>query len=139
MYRKISDQTNLYGDPALFIGAKLNPNNRWVKLAGLIFWEEFEEKYRMNFKDANSGRPAKTVRMALGAHIVKAKYHLSDYETVELIRENPYLQFFLGMTEYSNRAPFGASTMTWFRKHLKPAVTGAEVTQIIARLPKKPI
>jgi transposase, IS5 family len=29
---------------------------------------------------------------------------VSDRETVEQIKENPYLQYFLGIKEYSNKA-----------------------------------
>jgi hypothetical protein len=33
--------------------------------------------------------------MALGALIIKEKLGISDRETVEQIRENPYLQYFM--------------------------------------------
>jgi IS5 family transposase len=39
------------------------------------------------------GAPALTVRMALGALIIKEKLGLTDLETVEQIKENPYLQY----------------------------------------------
>jgi transposase, IS5 family len=42
----------------------------------------------------------------------------SDAETVEQIRENPYLQYFLGLSEYSDDAPFDSSMMVHFRKRL---------------------
>jgi hypothetical protein len=42
----------------------------------------------------------------------------SDIETVEQIRENPYLQYFIGLWEYSDKAPFEASMMVHFRKRL---------------------
>jgi hypothetical protein len=41
--------------------------------------------------------------MALGALIIKARLGTSDEETVEQIRENPYLQHFLGLSEYSDQ------------------------------------
>ena len=40
------------------------------------------------------GPPAMSVRMALGALIIKERLGTSDEETVEQIRENPYLQLF---------------------------------------------
>jgi IS5 family transposase len=43
---------------------------------------------------------------------------LTDEETVEQIRENPYLQFFLGFAGYSSKAPFDPSMMVHFRKRL---------------------
>jgi hypothetical protein len=39
---------------------------------------------------------------------------------VKHIGENPYLQYFIGMKEYSSTCPFGASTMVAFRKRFSP-------------------
>ena len=64
------------------------------------------------------GAPAKPFRMALGSLIIKEKLQLSDVETVELIRETPYLQYFIGMEGYKDEAPFDSSTMVHFRKRL---------------------
>ncbi len=64
------------------------------------------------------GAPAKPFRMALGALIIKEKLRISDRETVEQIRENPYLQYFLGMSNYSNDSPFEASMMVYFRERI---------------------
>ncbi len=64
------------------------------------------------------GAPAKPFRMALGALIIKEKLGISDRETVEQIRENPYLQYFIGMSDYSNEAPFEASMMVYFRERI---------------------
>ncbi len=50
-------------------------------------------------------RSAKSFRMALGALIIKEKLGISDRETVEQIKENPYLQYFIGMSDYSNDSP----------------------------------
>jgi hypothetical protein len=62
--------------------------------------------------------------MALGALIIKEKLGSSDEETVEQIRENPYLQYFLGLSEYSDKAPFEASMMVHFRKRLNLEIVG---------------
>ncbi len=56
--------------------------------------------------------------MALGALIIKEKLGTSDRETVEQIKENPYLQYFLGRSDYSNEAPFEASMMVYFRERI---------------------
>ncbi|VXD22689.1 transposase (fragment) [Planktothrix paucivesiculata PCC 9631] len=37
--------------------------------------------------------------MALGALIIKEKLGISDRETVEQIKENPYLQYFIGLSD----------------------------------------
>ena len=63
-------------------------------------------------------RISKPFRMALGALIIKEKLRTSDRETVEQIRENPYLQYFIGLSEYSNKEPFEASMMVYFRERI---------------------
>jgi hypothetical protein len=77
------------------------------------------------------GAPAKSFRMALGALIIKERLGTSDEETVEQIRENPYLQYFLGLSAYSDKAPFdascpagGAEMMVYFRKRLNLELVG---------------
>ena len=102
------------------MGANLNPENRCVQLAKIVPWVLIEEQYKESFKDPNNGHPAKPVRMALGSQIIKEKFVLSDEETMELIRESPYLQYFIGLDEFTDQVPFDTSTMTWFRKRLKP-------------------
>ncbi len=78
---------------------------------------QFEEKYAENFSE-KMGAIAKPFRMALGALIIKEKLGISDRETVEQIKENPYLQYFLGMSSYSNEAVFDASLMVYFRERI---------------------
>ena len=43
---------------------------------------------------------------------------ISDRETVEQIKENPYLQYFIGMESYSSEEAFNASMMVHFRKRI---------------------
>ena len=85
-------------------GNALDPKNRWVKMATIVPWDEVEEEYCHHFGD--TGNDAYPARVALGALIIKERMTLSDEETVEQIRENPYLQYFIGMTQYSTKAPF---------------------------------
>jgi len=33
----------------------LSPDNRWVKMAQLIPWDEFESEYAKNFPERNGG------------------------------------------------------------------------------------
>ena len=47
--------------------------------------------------------------------MVKQRMKCRDEWVVKHISENPYLQYFIGMKEYSSRCPFGASTMVAFR------------------------
>jgi len=128
MYQE-NRQQSIFQQPAYFSGVKLNAENRWVQLAGFIPWDRIEEKYKKQFHK-KTGRPAKPVRYAIGSYLIKEKFNLSDVETVELIVENPYLQFFLGMEQFSEEAPFDASLMTWFRKRLSPELL-AEVNEYL--------
>ena len=96
---------------------KLSEDNRWVIMASLIPWSEFEEEYASIFSE-DMGAPAKSFRMALGALIIKEKLGISDRETIEQITENPYLQYFIGMSSYNHNAPFDASTLVHFRQRI---------------------
>ena len=95
----------------------MSADNRWVKMAELIPWDEFEAEYAENFP-TEMGAPAKSFRMALGALIIKEKLGISDRETVEQIRENPYLQYFVGQSIYSNELPFDPSLLVHFRQRI---------------------
>jgi IS5 family transposase len=60
--------------------------------------------------------------MALGTKIIKARLELTDEEQVEQIKENPYLQFFIGLRAFLDAAPFDPSIMVYFRMRLPEAV-----------------
>jgi transposase, IS5 family len=96
---------------------KLSADNRWVTMAQIIPWDEFESEYAQNFP-TKKGAPAKYFRMALGALIIKKKLVISDRETVEQSRENPYLQYFIGQSSYSNELPFDSSLLVHFRQRI---------------------
>ena len=117
MYRKISPSSNQPEKFELPFEGKLSSENRWVVMAELIPWSEFETEYAANFSE-EMGAPAKTFRMALGALIIKEKLGITDRETVEQIRENPYLQYFIGMSAYGDKAPFDASMLVYFRERI---------------------
>jgi hypothetical protein len=86
-------------------------------MANLIPWSEFEDEYAQQFT-IEMGAPAKSFRTAIGALIIKERLGLSDRETGEQIRENPYLQYFIGLSKYSNEAPFEASMLVHFRQRI---------------------
>lgn len=99
------------------MGLKVNPENRWVKMADMVPWDVFEIKYAQLFP-SNTGNVAKPLRMALGALIIQTKFQFSDRELVEQITENPYLQYFIGLPGYQEEPPFDASTLVDFRKRI---------------------
>ena len=122
MYKKENKQQLEFEDFYLPFGGKLRSDNRWIKLSKIIPWDEIEEEYSKNFSDLGIGAPAKSVRMALGALLIKEKCGCTDEETVEQIIENPYLQYFIGLEEYQDEAPFDSSMMVYFRKRFKKEI-----------------
>ena len=100
-------------------GGKLDPNNRWVLLHKLIPWTPLESHYAPQFS-AKTGAPAKPFQMAFGAVYIQQRLGVTDRETVELITESPYLQFFIGLSGYQPVPPFDASMMVHFRKRIGP-------------------
>lgn len=113
------------------IGLKMNPENRWMKKAAAIPWNEIEEKYAALFP-SKKGMPAKPLRTALGALIIQKQYGYSDRELVEQIRENPYYQFFIGLPGYQDEEPFVPSLLVEFRKRLTDDILGDINEMIIA-------
>ena len=139
MYKRKLNQVSVFDNPAMFGGIALNPENEWVKLAAIIPWWVFEKKYAEQFP-SNTGQPACSVRQTLGSQIIKEKYQFSDEMTVAHIAMNPYLQYFIGLTEYRQTAPFDSSMMSRFRQRLTPemlqdvndVITGRKTAEQIA-------
>ena len=113
MYRKASETPTRPENFELPCSVKLSQDNRWVIMASLIPWSEFEAEYAENFAE-EMGAPDLAFRVALGSLIIKEKLGISDRETVEQIKENPYLQYFIGRHEYSNEPPFDPSLLVTF-------------------------
>ena len=98
----------------------LDAHNRWVKLSECIPWDDLAEGYYQNLHSTH-GRPAKDARLVIGAVIIKHKLCLSDEETVQQIRENPYLQFFVGLPGYQSKVPFVPSLLVEIRRRMGAA------------------
>lgn len=113
------------------MGLKMNPENRWVKNAAAIPWNEIEEKYATLFP-SKKGMPAKPLRTALGSLIIQKQYEYSDRELAEQIRENPYYQFFIGLLGYQDEGSFVPSLLVEFRKRLTDDILGDINEMIIA-------
>lgn len=117
MYKPLDKLQHSFLDFNQPMGLKMNPDNRWVKMADRIPWDDFEIKYAGLFP-SDTGNVAKPLRMALGALIIQTKFQFADRELVEQITENPYLQYFIGLPGYQEEAPFDAGTLVLFRKRI---------------------
>ena len=93
-------------------GMMLDPNNRWVRLSDCIPWDNLAQSYHKTLS-ATSGRLCKDARIVIGAIIIKHKLSVSDEETVEQIRENPYLQYFIGLKSFQSKAFFASLLLVY--------------------------
>jgi len=96
----------------------LTKNNRWVVLAELIPWDEVCAIYLIHVGVSSTGRPGISPRVVLGSLIIKHLGNLDDRETVEQIRVNMYMQYFLGYLSFTSEPPFDASLFVEFRKRV---------------------
>ena len=117
MYKQTDNSDISFLDFNQTLGLHLDPENRWVRLAALIPWDEYESQYSDLFK-SRTGNVAKSFRMALGARIIQMKYDCSYRELVEQITENPYLQYIIGLPHFQYDPPFDPSLMVAFRKRI---------------------
>ena len=102
---------------ALPFGGKLVSENRWVILSQLIPWDHMASIYYRKMS-ANKGAPGKNARLVIGAIIIKHKMKLSDEETIQTIQENPYMQYFLGLSGFTDKPIFDPSLFVYIRKRL---------------------
>jgi hypothetical protein len=106
---KIDEFGNLYQ-------MKLNEKNRWIQMAFYFPWDQCVEIFSNHF--SNVGRTAINPRIVIGSLIIKHKLNLSDEETVQIIEENPYMQFFLGLSEFAPEPLFSPTLFVDWRKKL---------------------
>ena len=96
----------------------LSPDNRWVVLAGKIPWYVLVKIYLKQMRNYRTGASGINPRVALGAMIIKHICDLSDRETIQQIRKNVYMQYFLGYSSFSNASAFDASLFVELRNRL---------------------
>ena len=131
MYKKDRFHQFRFTDFNQPLGMKMNPENRWIKKAELIPWNDIEDRYAQLFP-SDTGMPAKPLRMALGSLLIQKQCSYSDRELVEQIIENPYYQYFIGLPGYQQEAPFVPSLLVEFRKRLTEDVLD-EINEMIIR------
>lgn len=100
-----------------FIGCGLSTENRWVKLAKILPWDKIEQDY-LGSLSAETGAPSISSRIVIGALIIKHIENYSDERTIEMIRENPYMQYFCGLKEFTELPLFDPSLFVTLRKRI---------------------
>ena len=127
MYRASEKQMSIYDYLPPYHG-ELCGTNRWVRLAEMLDWDGFEKSYSGLF--APGGKVALPARIALGCRIIQLHYGVSDREVVELVRESPYLQYFLGLEKFTDEVPFSARTVARFRARIPERAVRDAVRQL---------
>ena len=110
----------------------LAKTNRWVILAELVPWDSLANIYAKSL-NPDSGRLSVDIRLVIGALIIKHKMTLSDRETVAIISENVYMQYFCGLKGFQSKEPFDASLFVDIRKRLGNEKFDAFNAEIIRR------
>ena len=78
----------------------LDPNNRWVIWAQKIPWDVLIGTYQAQMNNTQTGADGINPRIAIGAMILKYICNMSDRETVLQMRENMYMQYFMGYSSF---------------------------------------
>ena len=88
-----------------------------VRLGDVIDWQSFEQSLSSTYHPSH-GAPGISTRLMVALHYLKYQHDLSDEDVVALWVENPYWQYFSGMTHFQHRMPIDPSSMTRWRKRL---------------------
>jgi len=96
---------------------ELDSTNRWVVLESLIPWDKMAKVF-FDRLDADKGRETIDLRIVLGAMFIQHKLNLRDRETIQIIQENIYMQYFIGLPSFRTKAIFDHSLLTILRKRL---------------------
>lgn len=118
MYQGKDRQTRKLFSEFLPFEGKLDSENRWLKIKGLIPWENLEARYQGYFSDR--GRPALDGRLVIGILLLKHMTGSSDEAIVELVNENPYMQSFCWLERFATKPLLDSSSLSKNRKRLGP-------------------
>ena len=96
----------------------LSKSNRWIQLGDTLPWDEIERLYNHRLNNGKRGAGNKPARLIIGALLIKHKMNLSDEETILAIQENPYMQYFVGLSEFTDKPVFDPTLFVTIRKRL---------------------
>lgn len=89
-----------------------------IRLADSIDWQGLDGLFG-NVYCENNGRPAKSTRLMIGLHYLKAIYGESDESVVEKWVENPYWQYFCGERDFQHQFPIEPTSMVKWRRRIE--------------------
>ena len=95
----------------------LHPANRWVKLAHMLPWDDMASIYYKSMS-SDKGAPGIDARIVIGAMIIKHMEKYDDRGTIQAISENPFMQYFLGLSNFTYEEVFDPSLFVTIRKRL---------------------
>jgi hypothetical protein len=81
----------------------------------------------------DKGSPSKDARIIIGSIIIKHKLKLDDRGVIEMIKENAYMQYFLGLEAFTEEAVFDASLFPTIRKRLGVSEFNSMNDEIISK------
>ena len=97
--------------------SELDMANRWVRLAAILPWDKKAVIYRENMSESK-GRLTVDLRTVMGSMFIQHLLNLTDRSTIEMISENIYMQYFVGLSSFQSTAVFDHSLLAIFRQRL---------------------
>ena len=98
---------------------QLDPRQPIKQLAETLPWSEFEQAFGKYYSP--EGRPAKPVRLMVGLLLLKQMFNQGDETVVAAWVQNPYWQYFCGMSEFQWQVPCDPSDLVYFRERIGEA------------------
>ncbi len=95
----------------------LDLDNRWVIMAKIIPWDKMAKVFYDRL-DKYQGRSTVDLRTVLGAMFIQHSLNLTDRDTIQAIRENIYMQYFVGLPSFQTAQVFDHSLLPTLRKRL---------------------
>jgi IS5 family transposase len=113
------------------LGEQLDPRQPLKQLADKFPWAEFEQVFGKYY--SVEGRPAKPVRLMVGLLLLKQLFDQGDETVVAAWVQNPYWQYFCGMSEFQWQVPCDPSDLVYFRQRIGEAGV-QRILQVSAQL-----
>jgi len=95
----------------------LDQENRVVMLARFIPWDKMSRIF-IECLSGNDGRGSVDLRIIMGSMFIQHSMNLTDRETIQLLQENIYMQYFIGLSSFQTEPVFHHSLLSIFRKRL---------------------